>query len=120
MRNYLTRFPEWAEKDYRDAFVEACTEEGVTFQIRANREARGLSQRQLAELMGTTQSAVARLEDPARANVRLGTLQKLAHAFDCALLIKFVPFSELARDLERQAPEQLVAISFDQETRADG
>lgn len=114
-RHLLTKYPAWDEKEYRDAFVEACTEEGVTFQIRVNREARGWSQRELAERVGTQQSAIARLEDPARANIRLSTLQKLAHAFDCALLVKFVPFSALADDLEQQRVGDLVARAFEDE-----
>lgn len=116
----LARYTGWADKEYRDAFVEAHTEEGVTFQIRANREARGWTQRDLAEKLGTHQSAVHRLEDPAAANIRLKTLQKLAHAFDCALLVKFVPYSTLASELQRQRPEDLVAVSYTEESSRGG
>ena len=41
----------------------------------------GMSQRELGERIGTTQSAIARLE-AGDAEPKLGTLQKLAGAFD--------------------------------------
>jgi len=49
--------------------------------VRELRVAAGWSQRELGERIGTTQSAVARLE-AGDAQPRLGTLQKLAEAFD--------------------------------------
>ena len=49
----------------------------------ARREA-GLSQAEVAERMGTTQSAVARLES-GELDVRLSTLQRFASAVSCEL-----------------------------------
>lgn len=49
--------------------------------IRDLRVRSGLSQRELGERVGTTQSAIARLE-AGDAPPKLGTLQKLAEAFD--------------------------------------
>ena len=51
--------------------------------IAQERARRSLSQRELAELTGTTQSAVARLEGGSRAP-RLDTLLRVANALDCA------------------------------------
>ena len=50
----------------------------------------GLSQRELAELVGTTQSAIARLERGGRPP-RLDTLLKIAEALDCDLMVELVP-----------------------------
>ncbi len=50
----------------------------------------GLSQRELAELCGTTQSAVARLEAGRRA-ARLDTLLRVAHALDAELVVRLRP-----------------------------
>jgi transcriptional regulator with XRE-family HTH domain len=47
--------------------------------IKQAREAAGLSQAELAERMGTTQSAVARLESP-RSNPRVATLDRAVAA----------------------------------------
>ena len=49
-----------------------------------------LSQRELAELCGTTQSAIARLESGARAP-RLDTLLRVANALDAKLVTRLQP-----------------------------
>jgi len=57
----------------------------------ARRRARlGVSQRELAELCGTTQSAIARLESGSRAP-RLDTLIRVANALDCELGVRLRP-----------------------------
>lgn len=91
-------------------------EQGIAWQIRANREGRGLSQRQLAERIDTHQSAVSRLEDPEHGGHTLPTLLKLAQAFDCALLVKFVPYSHLVWESRHLGPADLYAASYTEET----
>ena len=58
--------------------------------IAHERARRSLSQRQLAELTGTTQSAIARLEGGSRAP-RLDTLLRVANALDCTLELDLRP-----------------------------
>ncbi len=58
--------------------------------IAHERARRSLSQRELAELTGTTQSAVARLEGGSRAP-RLDTLLRVANALDCSLELDLRP-----------------------------
>ena len=58
--------------------------------IAEERVRRSLSQRELAELTGTTQSAVARLEGGSRAP-RLDTLLRVANALDCTLELDLRP-----------------------------
>jgi transcriptional regulator with XRE-family HTH domain len=58
--------------------------------IAQERARRSLSQRELAELTGTTQSAVARLEGGSRAP-RLDTLLRVANALDCRLELDLQP-----------------------------
>lgn len=57
-------------------------------QIRALREAHGLSQTELAGRMGTTQPAIARLE-AGRVAPRLETLDRVAEALDVQLVVTF-------------------------------
>lgn len=61
----------------------------LALEIRALREARGLSQRQLAERVGTTQSAIARLEG-GNVSPSLPTLDKIAEALDAELTVSLV------------------------------
>ena len=58
--------------------------------VSARRVEMNLSQRELAELCGTTQSAIARLERGGRAP-RIDTLLRIAEALDCDLLVDLVP-----------------------------
>ena len=58
--------------------------------IAEERVRRGLSQRELAELTGTTQSAVSRLEGGGRVP-RLDTLLRVANALDCTLELRLRP-----------------------------
>jgi ribosome-binding protein aMBF1 (putative translation factor) len=59
----------------------------IADQVVAQRTAKGLSQRELAELVGTTQSAIARLEAGGRPP-RIDTLLRIADALDCDLTVE--------------------------------
>ena len=62
----------------------------IADRVAAQRVARGLSQRELAELVGTTQSAIARLERGGRPP-RIDTLLRIAEALDCELVVELRP-----------------------------
>jgi transcriptional regulator with XRE-family HTH domain len=62
----------------------------VADQVAERRQAKGLSQRELAELVGTTQSAIARLERGGRPP-RIDTLLRIADALDCELVVELRP-----------------------------
>jgi predicted transcriptional regulator len=63
---------------------------GIADQVADRRVAMNLSQRELAELVGTTQSAIARLERGGRPP-RIDTLLRIAEALDCDLRVELVP-----------------------------
>lgn len=106
-------------KEYRDAFVKAHIETGVPFQVRAIREQRRMSQERLATLLGTSQPGVARIESPDR-RLDLKTLMRVASAFDVALVVRFVPFGELAGWVENLSAEALRVPSFAEEQESTG
>jgi transcriptional regulator with XRE-family HTH domain len=62
----------------------------VADQVAERRQAKGMSQRELAELVGTTQSAIARLERGGRPP-RIDTLLRIADALDCDLVVELRP-----------------------------
>lgn len=99
-RESLCSKTKWVNREYRHAYMEASIEQGVAWQIKLNREGRGLSQTELARLIGSKQSAISRAEDPTYGRHRIETLVKIAHTFDCALQVKFIPYSALAMDSE--------------------
>ncbi len=65
------------------------------YQIRSQA---GLSQRQLAELVGTTASVISRLEDADYEGHSLPMLRRIAAALDRRVEIRFMPSVEVARD----------------------
>jgi ribosome-binding protein aMBF1 (putative translation factor) len=62
----------------------------IADQVSDRRRALGLSQSELAELTGTTQSAIARLESGGRPP-RIDTLLRIANALDCELQVELRP-----------------------------
>jgi predicted transcriptional regulator len=64
----------------------------IAERVAERRGAMGLSQRELAELCGTTQSAIARLERGGRPP-RIDTLLRIAEALQCDLVVELVPRS---------------------------
>ena len=68
----------------------------IAAQVAEQRNARGLSQKELAELTGTTQSAIARLESGGRPP-RIDTLLRIADALDCSLAVELRPRTQVER-----------------------
>jgi transcriptional regulator with XRE-family HTH domain len=62
----------------------------IADEVSDRRRALGLSQAELAELTGTTQSAIARLESGGRPP-RIDTLMRIANALDCELRVELRP-----------------------------
>ncbi len=62
----------------------------IAERVAERRRAWGISQRELAGLCGTTQSAIARVERGARPP-RIDTLARIAAALDCELMIELRP-----------------------------
>jgi transcriptional regulator with XRE-family HTH domain len=62
----------------------------VADKVAQRRQQKGLSQRELAELVGTTQSAIARLERGGRPP-RIDTLLRIADALECDLVVDLKP-----------------------------
>jgi len=65
----------------------------IAFQIISLREKAGLTQKDLAELVGTRQSNIARLESADYSGYTLKTLDKITRALKARLEIKIIPSS---------------------------
>lgn len=114
-REWLQKRRKWSNEEYRHNYMESAIEQGVAWQIKINREKRCLSQTDLARRIGSKQSAISRAEDTTYGRHRLETLVKIANAFDCALQIKFIPYSKLAKDSADLTPAALYAKSYEEE-----
>ena len=74
-----------------EAYVELKLEYALANQMLKARSKAGLTQDAVAERMGTTKSAISRLESAGRHAPSLATLKKYASAVGCDLQVKLVP-----------------------------
>ena len=90
-RKDMTRFEDWeAEKLKNPDFSVAAEALEPGYQIARLRILRGLTQTQLAELVGTHQPSIARLENGSSVP-SLSFLRKVAAALDAKIEVKLVP-----------------------------
>ena len=78
--------------------------DSVGLQIYQLRTAWGLTQEQLARMIGTQQPVIARLEDPDYQGHSLAMLHRIGAALRCRVMVKFVPLRR--GHLPRQAGAQ--------------
>lgn len=78
------------EEGTREAFQAVAIKEVLAWQIRQAMESEHLSQKRLAEKMGTSRSQISRLLDPADGNVTLATLQRAAEILGRTLRLDLV------------------------------
>jgi len=78
-------------KGFSQAYDGLELEYRVAEQLLKARARAGLTQDAVAEIMGTTKSAISRLEAAGKHAPSLSTLQRYAHAVGCKLEVKLVP-----------------------------
>ena len=76
---------------FKKAYEDLEEEYALAKEMLSARARVGLSQEAVAELMGTTKSAISRLEAAGKHAPSLTTLKKYAHAVGCHLEIRLVP-----------------------------
>jgi transcriptional regulator with XRE-family HTH domain len=106
----------------RAKFVETCLSKGVAFQIRGLRDREDWTQGQLGEKADMNQNAIYRAENPSYGKHTITTLKRIAKVFDVALVVRFVPFSQLIDWMSGTpftdkgiSPEAMSVPSFEQE-----
>jgi transcriptional regulator with XRE-family HTH domain len=77
------------DKEFAKRFRKAGEAWDVALQIAALREQAGLSQRELAKRVGTTQQQISRLESPGYEGHSLSMLRRVAEALDADLRVVF-------------------------------
>ena len=80
-----------SRKGFAEAYDALELEYGVVTQLLKARTRAGLTQDDVAERMGTTKSAVSRLEGSGKHAPSLATLRKYAQAVGCELQVRLVP-----------------------------
>ena len=80
-----------ARKGFSEAYDGLELEYTLINQLLRARARAGLTQEAVAERMGTTKSAISRLESAGKHTPSLNTLKKYAQAVGCDLQVKLVP-----------------------------
>jgi DNA-binding XRE family transcriptional regulator len=78
-------------KGFGEAYDALALEYQVADQLLRARSRAGLTQDAVAERMGTTKSAISRLESATKHTPSLGTLQRYAQAVGCDIQLRLVP-----------------------------
>ena len=81
------------------AYEELADEYALVRELLAARSKAGLTQEQVAKSMGTTKSAVSRLEGAGKHSPSVATLKKYAKAVGCEIEIRLLPDSGQAKAL---------------------
>ena len=100
-------------KEYRHGIVASQIEIDLPLQIRALRLEREWTQPRLAAEADMKQPRISAIENPGKVHFTLETLRRLAEAYDVALIVRFAPFSELARWSRDFNPDEFSVPSFD-------
>lgn len=80
-----------ADPDFAERFKTAGEAWEVALQIATLREKAGLTQKELAQKLKTSQQQISRLESPAYEGHSLGMLRRVAHALDAEVKVIFEP-----------------------------
>lgn len=84
-------------KGFAGAYTALADEYRLARELLAARMRAGLTQEQVAESMGTTKSAVSRLESAGRHSPSVSTLKRYARAVGCEVDLRLVPASGKVR-----------------------
>ena len=106
------KLEEWRAEQTADPEFRAALEElEPAYQVIRMRALRGLTQAELAQRVGTTQSSIARLESGTR-QPSLSFLRRVARALDALVVVRLEPDADAA-------PERPQAVDLDDRTCSD-
>lgn len=109
---------EFADPEYRASYSDSFLDAWIALQIRAIREQRKMTQKQLADVLHTTQTAISRLENANYSGRSISTLKQVAKAFDCRLKVSFETYGSLIEESDKLCIEFLLRPTFHDELSA--
>ena len=109
-----TDFNEYLSEQLKDPkFAKVFEEESgkidLAIELARIRQEAGISQRELAKRVGTTQSVISRMENPEYTGYSVRMLRRIAAALDVSVKIEFKPIKKSSRRANRHHPEQQAA-----------
>ncbi len=108
-----TNFDRYLAEQMRDPdFVRRFNEAGAAWDVAVKitrlRENKGMSQRELARKIGTTQQQISRLESPEYEGHSLRMLRRVARALDAELVVDFGPANTAGKRAVQRAARRKV------------
>lgn len=92
--------------------MRANNKNGIAAQIYALRSRAGVTQSEFARNCRMGQARISVLENGTFENITIDTLERIAEAEDVGLMVKFVPFSEIAEWVSEFDDEKLLPHSY--------
>lgn len=86
------------DRETREGYAEGFLHTWISTQLAAVRQQRGLTQAQLADLVGTQQPGIARMERDSYGKWNLTRLMKVAHALGCRLKVSLESYGSLVEE----------------------
>lgn len=106
------------DSDSRRLYYAEHISTGLPFQIRELRKKRNLTQKKLGELIGMDQSTISDIENPNYEHTpQIGTLRRLADAFDVPLIVRFGSWGELLEWEAQLSPEAVAPPKFEDDEK---
>jgi len=98
---------ELRDPEYSEGYAESFLNSYIATQIKVIREQRKLTQADVAKEMGTTQTAISRIENVNYPAWNIKTLKKLARAFHVRLRVSFETYGTLPWEVDHFTREAL-------------
>jgi transcriptional regulator with XRE-family HTH domain len=98
---------ELRDPEFSEGYAESFLNSYIATQIKVIREQRQMKQADLAREVGTTQTAISRIENVNYSSWNINTLKKLARAFRVRLMVSFETYGTLADEVGKFTQESL-------------
>jgi transcriptional regulator with XRE-family HTH domain len=105
------------DPDYRAAYADSFVDAWIALQIRVVREQREMTQKDLADVLGTTQTAISRLENANYSGRSISTLKNVAKALDCRLKVSLETYGSLIAEADKFSSDFLQRPTFNDEAQ---
>ena len=103
------------DREYRESYAQDFLNTTIATQLRVIREQRDLTQAELAEAVGTKQTAISRIENVDNTARNIGTLMEIAFRLDCRLKVSFETFGSLIEESLQFSRENLHRPTFSED-----
>jgi transcriptional regulator with XRE-family HTH domain len=98
---------ELRDPEFSEGYAESFLNSYIATQIKVIREQRRMKQADLAREVGTTQTAISRIENVNYSSWNINTLKKLARAFRLRLMVSFETYGTLPDEVGKFTQESL-------------